>query len=78
VRLPNSAWPRPAILSLIAERVEEAELRRVFNLGVGFVFVIPAAEVDKAKSAIGEPTIDLGEIVTVPAETDFEARVIWP
>ena len=77
VRLPNKGWSRPAILRLIAEKVEEAELRRVFNLGVGFVFVVPAAEAEKARMAINEPTIDLGEIVTVPADTDFEARVIW-
>ncbi|MFO0742305.1 MAG: phosphoribosylformylglycinamidine cyclo-ligase [Labilithrix sp.] len=78
VRLPDTAWARPAILELIAERVEEAELRRVFNLGVGFVFVVPAADADKAISAIGEPTIDLGEIVALPADTDFEARVVFP
>jgi phosphoribosylformylglycinamidine cyclo-ligase len=36
----GSPWQRPAIQRLIAEKVDEAELRRVFNLGVGFVFVV--------------------------------------
>ncbi|AKV03324.1 Phosphoribosylformylglycinamidine cyclo-ligase [Labilithrix luteola] len=80
VRL-GKPWARPGILELIAERVEENELRRVFNLGVGFVFVV--AKEDEAKtlealSALGEAPIDLGEIVRVPEDTDFEARVIFP
>ncbi|HSO39902.1 MAG TPA: phosphoribosylformylglycinamidine cyclo-ligase [Labilithrix sp.] len=81
VRLPAAAWKRPAILELIATRVEEHELRRVFNLGIGFVFVVPAAEVartNEALRAIGEDPIDLGEIVKMPIETEFEARVVFP
>ncbi|MBX3227334.1 MAG: phosphoribosylformylglycinamidine cyclo-ligase [Labilithrix sp.] len=78
VRLPPSRWARPAILDLIAAQVEERELRRVFNLGVGFVFVVPAADADRARAAIAEPTIDLGEVVSLPAGTDFEARVVFP
>ncbi|CAN5913824.1 phosphoribosylformylglycinamidine cyclo-ligase [soil metagenome] len=81
VRLPAAGWKRPAILELIAMRVEEHELRRVFNLGIGFVFVVPAAEVartNEALRAIGEEPIDLGEIVTMPIETEFEARVVFP
>lgn len=74
------AWTRPPIVELIAERVEESELRRVFNLGVGFVFVVAkddAAKTNDALRALGETPIDLGEVVPVPPETDFEARVIF-
>jgi phosphoribosylformylglycinamidine cyclo-ligase len=73
-------WNRPAILDLIASKVEEAELRRVFNLGVGFVFVVAPEHAARARDALvaqGEAPIDLGEVVSVPAETDFEARVIF-
>ena len=39
--LKYDAWPRPAIFSLLAERdVEENEMRSVFNLGIGFVFLL--------------------------------------
>ena len=39
--LNYDAWPRPAIFSLLAERdVEEEEMRRVFNLGIGFAFIL--------------------------------------
>lgn len=74
-------WARPAIVELIAEHVEEHELRRVFNLGVGFVFVVPADQASRtleALSAIGEAAFDLGDVVTVPDGTDFEARVMFP
>lgn len=79
VRLAPS-WKRPGVVQLIAQRVDELELRRVFNLGVGFVFVVPAkdaAPTREALAAIGETAIDLGEIVDVPPETEFEARVIF-
>ena len=80
VRLPVGGWKRPAILELIASKVEEHELRRVFNLGIGFVFVVPAdaaARTSEALRAIGEEPIDLGEIIALPADTEFEARVVF-
>jgi len=80
VRL-QGGWRRPPIVELIAEKVEEAELRRVFNLGVGFVFVVAREHEQRAREALvalGEQPIDLGEIVSVPEGTDFEARVIFP
>jgi phosphoribosylformylglycinamidine cyclo-ligase len=36
-----SSWTRPSVFGWLARHVEEAELRRVFNLGVGFVAVVP-------------------------------------
>jgi phosphoribosylformylglycinamidine cyclo-ligase len=74
-------WDRPPIVELIAERVDERELRRVFNLGVGFVFVVAkehAARCTDALRALGESPVALGEIVRVPDGTDFEARVVFP
>ena len=80
VRLTTS-WKRPPIIELIAQHVDEPELRRVFNLGIGFVFVLPASDRDRAFDAlraIGETPIDMGEIVEVPQSTEFEARVVFP
>jgi phosphoribosylformylglycinamidine cyclo-ligase len=77
----TGSWKRPEILEMIARHVEEPEMRRVFNLGIGFVFVVPASDLAKtteALRAIGESPIDLGEIVALPPETDFEARVVFP
>jgi len=36
-----SSWTRPPVFGWLARHVEEAELRRVFNLGIGFVAVVP-------------------------------------
>ncbi len=77
VKLP-ALWERPGIFDLMKKKVEEHELRRVFNLGVGFVFVVARRDFEKTKSALAEDVIDLGEVVSVPAGTDFEARVIFP
>jgi phosphoribosylformylglycinamidine cyclo-ligase len=74
-------WKRPSIIELIAEHVEEPELRRVFNLGIGFVFVVPADQASRATEALvalGEQPIDLGDVVRVPDGTEFEARVVFP
>ena len=48
-----SAWPRPALFRFIqqAGKVDEAEMRDVFNLGVGMIGVLPAAAVAAAQAA---------------------------
>ncbi len=38
------AWKRPAVFDWLARHVDEAELRNVFNLGIGFCAVVPAGE----------------------------------
>jgi len=35
------AWERPAVFGWLARHVSEDELRRVFNLGIGYVAVVP-------------------------------------
>jgi phosphoribosylformylglycinamidine cyclo-ligase len=35
------AWERPPVFEWLARHVEEAELRRVFNLGIGYLAVVP-------------------------------------
>jgi len=37
-----NAWERPAVFDWLARHVDEAELRNVFNLGIGFCAVLPA------------------------------------
>ena len=38
------AWERPAVFDWLARHVDEAELRNVFNLGIGFCAVVRAGE----------------------------------
>jgi phosphoribosylformylglycinamidine cyclo-ligase len=79
----TSGWKRPGIFDLIARGgpVDEGEMRRTFNLGVGYVVVVPPGDAARAEAILegaGEAPFRLGEIVPVAADTDFEARVIWP
>jgi phosphoribosylformylglycinamidine cyclo-ligase len=85
VQIDAAAWesPRPAIFDLIAKGgpVAETEMRRTFNLGVGLVIIVPAAEQERAFEAlraVGEAPFVLGRVVALPKETDFEARVVFP
>ena len=43
-----SAWERPPVFEWLARHVAEDELRRVFNLGIGYLAVVPEAGDDLA------------------------------
>jgi phosphoribosylformylglycinamidine cyclo-ligase len=42
------AWDRPPVFRWLARHTEEDELRRVFNLGIGYCAIVPAVESDFA------------------------------
>jgi phosphoribosylformylglycinamidine cyclo-ligase len=74
-RLHRGAWTVPAIFHVLqdAGEVDDVEMFRTFNMGIGYVLIVPAAQADAvvraAVSADGEPgdpalaPIRLGEIV---------------
>ena len=67
-RLEASSWDEPPVFGLIRTlaNVPEAEMRRVFNLGVGFCAVVPEVEVDRALEALrgaGCEARRIGEVV---------------
>jgi phosphoribosylformylglycinamidine cyclo-ligase len=81
-RLDLSTYDRPAIFRVIERGgpVEEAELRRTFNLGVGLAAVVAPAEAERAVAAVasaGERAWILGEVVPVAADVAFEDRVAF-
>jgi phosphoribosylformylglycinamidine cyclo-ligase len=47
-RLQWDAWERPPVFHWLARHVAEEELRRVFNLGIGFCAVVPSADAGDA------------------------------
>ena len=78
----ETTWARAPIFDLIARGgpVGEEEMRRTFNGGIGFVFVVAAAEKARALeilASLGETPIPLGQIAPVAEGTEFEARVMW-
>jgi phosphoribosylformylglycinamidine cyclo-ligase len=67
-RLERDAWPRPAIFDWLQKQggVEEHEMQRTFNCGLGMVVVVPAAESTKAVDLFARHGVDawrVGEIV---------------
>jgi phosphoribosylformylglycinamidine cyclo-ligase len=43
VAIDWDTWKRPPVFGWLARHVEEGELRRVFNLGIGYCAVVPDA-----------------------------------
>jgi phosphoribosylformylglycinamidine cyclo-ligase len=63
----KSSWPAPPIFSVIQEagRVEEAEMRRTFNMGIGYLVVVRPEDAEPARAllgAAGEAVFEIGEI----------------
>ena len=51
--IDSMSWQRPPIFDLIQQRgdIPDAEMYRVFNMGIGYVIIVSEAEVDKVLSA---------------------------
>lgn len=69
VSIDWQAWDRPAIFRFLQKsgQVEEMEMRRVFNLGIGLVLVVARDGVDEITSALRalqEPCTVVGEVVS--------------
>ena len=67
-RLEAGSWPEPAVFGLIRSlgSIPESEMRRVFNLGVGFCAVVPAQDAERGLAALREAGCGawrIGEVV---------------
>jgi phosphoribosylformylglycinamidine cyclo-ligase len=67
-RLDASSWEEPPVFALIRDlgNVAEDEMRRVFNLGVGFCVVVPSGEAEKGLETLhgaGCVAWRIGEVV---------------
>ncbi|MDD3768339.1 MAG: phosphoribosylformylglycinamidine cyclo-ligase, partial [Aminobacterium colombiense] len=61
-----SAWERPAVFQVISEAgVEEKEMRHVFNLGIGYSFIVSPSDADGIVGFLtreGEKPVIFGEV----------------
>jgi phosphoribosylformylglycinamidine cyclo-ligase len=78
----DRAWRRAPIFDLVqrAAGVSDHEMRRTFNMGVGFVFVVPEQQEARAREVLresGEFPTGIGHVVRVSADRAFEERVEW-
>ncbi len=61
----RGTWPIPPIFHLIQQQgqVDEQEMYRVFNMGLGMLVVIPAEQQDEALALLGDDCAYVGQIV---------------
>jgi phosphoribosylformylglycinamidine cyclo-ligase len=74
-RIRRGSWPVPSVFSALqrAGDVDEAEMFRTFNMGIGYLLVVPPSRVSGVTAALtagGETVHTLGEIV--PGERGVE------
>lgn len=67
-RIDRAAWPVPPVFTAIqrAAAVDDGEMRRTFNMGLGFLLVVSPGDVATATArlqAAGERVFEVGEIV---------------
>jgi phosphoribosylformylglycinamidine cyclo-ligase len=75
--LRRGSWPRPAIFDRIQKlgQVEEQEMLRTFNCGIGMCVVLAASEVERAKAtlqALAVPVFEIGRIEQAPGLAEPE------
>ena len=68
VEILRSSWQVPALFQLIQNLgdMPELEMFRVFNMGIGYVLIVPADESERALAhfnAAGEAVVLLGKTV---------------
>jgi phosphoribosylformylglycinamidine cyclo-ligase len=69
VEIYCKSWPVPSIFKMIADlgSVDRDEMYRVFNMGIGYVLVIPAEDLDQAVNHFadsGQQAFPIGKVVS--------------
>lgn len=56
IEIQDGSWPVPPVFDLLAEggQVERLEMLRTFNMGIGFTFILEAAEANRLLERLGE------------------------
>jgi phosphoribosylamine--glycine ligase/phosphoribosylaminoimidazole synthetase len=64
-RVVLGSWPVPPLFQLVRQVsvVDDDELHRTLNMGIGMVVVVAADQVDRVRATILEPTWCIGELV---------------
>jgi len=64
-RVDYNSWPMPEIFSkiMLAGEIPEEEMKKVFNLGIGYCLVVPEEVVKDVQSMIGLQSWVIGDII---------------
>ena len=73
--IDKASWPKPVIFELLRQggEIEETEMYRTFNYGIGMALVVPAKEADDVMvrlSGLKEQAFLIGEIAKCGAEDE--------
>ena len=65
-RVDYNSWKMPKIFSkiMLAGEIPEEEMKRVFNLGIGYCLVVPANVAEDVQSQIGLRSWIIGDIIS--------------
>jgi phosphoribosylformylglycinamidine cyclo-ligase len=78
-RLETSRWTRPDVFRWLQKigNIEDAEMHRTFNCGIGMVMIVPKAEAKAAIDSLGAHGVEAFEIgAIVPRETGGPQTVV--
>jgi phosphoribosylformylglycinamidine cyclo-ligase len=78
-RIDRASWTRPAIFDWLQQQghVEDAEMHRVFNCGIGMILVVAPGDAERAQAHLagaGETVHRIGAVV--PRATGMPATVV--
>lgn len=75
--IDRSAWPRPAIFDWIRAngRIDDAEMLRTFNCGLGMILVIPAPALNEVRGFLAGVGIEAPEIGRIRSRDGEAVRI---
>ncbi len=79
IEIDPACWPVPPIFAWLAEHggIETAEMRRTFNMGIGFVLVCHAEEAARIGEHLGEAAPVIGRVRPCRQPGDEASRVVY-
>lgn len=77
VEIDLRSWPRPPIFSWLQQHgnIDELEMRRTFNCGIGYVLIVAAAEAEAILQALELPAWIIGRVISLES-TDERVRYL--
>lgn len=66
--------PRQKIFDLLQGKgnIDKMEMYNIFNMGIGFIFIVPAEDVEKVRSAVNEEVFEIGRVVRGDKEIEIK------
>jgi len=65
LKIDMTAWRTPGIFEWLQEAggISDTEMRRTFNMGIGFALIVPADEAGAIAKTLGEPAPVIGRVI---------------